>query len=125
MATTQIGKELRKLRIEGDERLIDMARRIEKSSSFVSAVETGAKPPPTGFENLIISAYQLVGQAAKSIQVAADLSRKAFTVHTTNNLEKEAVGLLARRMSSTTNSLSPEEIAKILSVLKNGESEHE
>jgi len=30
--TTEIGKELRKLRIDEDERLLDMAARLEKSS---------------------------------------------------------------------------------------------
>lgn len=118
MATTEIGKELRKLRINRDERLIDMARRLDKSSSFVSAVETGSKPPPAGFENLIIAAYGLAGEAARLMQVAADLSRKAFTVQATNDLEKETVGLLARRMNSSTNALTATEISKILSVLR-------
>jgi hypothetical protein len=120
MTTTAIGKELRKLRIDEDERLLDMAKRLDKSSAFVSAVETGKKSPPSGFEELIIRTYRLVGEAAGKIRTAADLSREAFTVHTGNDLEKEAVGLLARRMNSSTNSLSPEEITKILSVLRNG-----
>ena len=121
MTTTAIGKELRKLRIDEDERLLDMAKRLDKSSAFVSAVETGKKSPPSGFEELVIQTYRLVGEAADVLRGAADLSRKAFTLHTENDLEKETVGLLARRLNSSTNSLSPEEIAKILSILRNGD----
>jgi len=47
--TTEIGKELRKLRIDRDERLLDMSERLEKSSAFISAVERGTKTPPNGF----------------------------------------------------------------------------
>lgn len=118
MKTTAIGKELRKLRIDGDERLLDMAKRLERSSAFVSAVETGKKAPPSGFEELVIQTYRLVGEAAEVLRNAADQSRRTFTLYTDNELEKEAVGLLARRMNSSTNSLSPEEITKILSLLR-------
>ena len=52
---TELGKELRKIRIDQDERLLDMAERLEKSAAFVSAVEVGKKSPPSGFEEAVIN----------------------------------------------------------------------
>ena len=78
--TTEIGKELRKLRIDEDERLLDMAARLDRSSAFISAVERGTKTPPEGFVDLVIKAYKLAGDAAASLRRAADRSRKSFTL---------------------------------------------
>lgn len=123
MATTAIGKELRKLRIEQDERLLDMAARIGKSSAFLSAVETGKKSPPSGFEELVIKTYRLVGEAAEVMRNAAYRSRAAFTLEAGSDLERDMAGLMARRMNSRMNSLSPDEIERILAILRRGEKE--
>jgi HTH-type transcriptional regulator, competence development regulator len=113
MATTELGKELRRLRIDGDERLLDMAERLEMSSAFVSAVETGKKNPPTNFEELVIRAYRLVGDAAHRVRQAADRSRRAFTLEGKTELQRDTFGLMARRM----NTLSEEELSQIFSIL--------
>lgn len=113
MSTTEIGKELRKLRIDEDERLLDMAGRLERSSAFVSAVETGRKAPPAGFEELVITAYRLVEESANSLRRAADRSRKAFTLEANTALERDTAGLMARRM----NTLSDMELNEILAIL--------
>jgi transcriptional regulator with XRE-family HTH domain len=125
MPTTEIGKELRKLRIDEDERLIDMANRLEKSSSFVSAVETGSKPPPVGFEDLVISVYRLADGGASILRKAADLSRKAFTIQPESALGKEAIGLMARRMNSKMDALTSDELENILSILRKGDANGE
>ncbi len=117
---TELGKELRKLRIDQDERLYDMSKRLEKSSAFISAVERGSKKPPSGFEELVIAAYQLVGEAANALRRAADRSRKAFTIEARTPLERDAAGLMARRMSSKMDALSPDELEKILAILRKG-----
>ena len=109
----EIRKELRKLRIDEDERLVDMSKRIGKSAAFISAVERGTKTPPVGFEDLIIKTYRLVGEAARKIQQAADRSRKAFIVKANTPLAKDTAGLMARRM----NSLSDDELKSIFDVL--------
>lgn len=123
MTTTAIGKELRKLRIDEDERLFDMAKRLEKSSAFVSAVETGKKSPPSGFEELVIQTYRLMGKAADDLRNAADRSRKAFTLEADTDLERDTAGLMARRMNSRMNSLSADELERILSILRKGDEE--
>lgn len=120
MTTTAIGKELRKLRIDEDERLLDMAKRLEKSSAFVSAVETGKKSPPSGFEELVIQTYRLVGEAAEALRNAADRSRKAFTLEANTALQRDTAGLMARRMDT----LSENELHEILAILnKKGNAE--
>lgn len=113
METTAIGKALRKLRIEQDERLLDMAGRLEKSSAFVSAVETGKKAPPAGFEELVISTYRLVGEAAEALRSAADRSRQAFTLEANTALQRDTAGLMARKMDT----LSADELHEILAIL--------
>lgn len=111
--TTEIGKELRKLRIDKDERLLDMSRRLHNSSAFISAVERGVKSPPSGFEERVISAYQLVGGAAVALRRAADRSRKAFTIEADSPLARDTAGLMARRMGT----LSDDDLKTILQIL--------
>ncbi|MCY1126575.1 hypothetical protein OU426_06890 [Frigidibacter sp. RF13] len=117
MATTEIGKELRRIRINEDERLLDMAEKLEVSSAFISAVETGRKSPPARFEDLVIRVYRLAGEAANRVKQAADRSRKAFTLEGDTELQRDTFGLMARRM----NTLSEEELNQIFSILKKGE----
>lgn len=115
--STDIGKELKKIRIDKDERLLDMSRRIERSSAFISAVEVGAKSPPKGFEELVINAYNLATDAAIKLQQAADRSRRAFSLEPNSNLGRDTAGLLARKF----NSLSDEDLMEIQSLLDGGE----
>lgn len=110
---TELGKELRKLRIDEDERLLDMAARLDKSSAFVSAVERGGKQAPEGFVELVIKVYKLAGDAAASLRRAADRSRKSFTLEADTLLARDTAGLMARRM----NSLSEEELNNIFQIL--------
>ncbi|WP_225028320.1 helix-turn-helix domain-containing protein [Xinfangfangia pollutisoli] len=116
MATTELGKELRRLRIDKDERLLDMADRLEKSSAFISAVETGKKSPPSDFEELVIRAYRLIGDAANRIRQAADRSRKTFTLQGDTDLQRDTFGLMARKMHT----LSDDELNQIFQLLKGG-----
>lgn len=111
--TTEIGKELRKLRIDEEERLLDMSQRLNKSSAFISAVERGTKSPPSDFEELVIAAYRLAGDAADALRRAADRSRKAFTIEATTPLARDTAGLMARRMKN----LSDDELESIFQIL--------
>ena len=110
---TEIGKELRRLRIEEDERLLDMAAKLNKSSAFISAVERGAKSPPESFVEQIIRTYGLAADAAASLRRAADRSRKSFTLEADTVLARDTAGLMARRMSS----LSDDELKNIFKIL--------
>lgn len=102
--STPIGKELRKLRIDRDERLLDMAKRLDKSASFVSAIEVGKKSPPSDFEESVIAEYELSPDQAERIRRAADLSRHEFTISPTTDMGRDTAGLLARKIKDLSNS---------------------
>ena len=112
--TTEIGKELRKLRIDREERLLDMAEALGKSSAFISAVERGTKAPPAGFIEAIVETYGLGIDDAASLRRAADRSRNNFTLEANTPLAKDTAGLMARRMNSLTDA-ELQNIFKILS----------
>ncbi len=114
--TTAIGKELRKLRIDREERLLDMAAQLNKSAAFVSAVETGKKSPPVEFEELVIDRYGLKQEAANAMRQAADQSRDSFVLRPYTASARDTAGLLARKM----NKLSEAELEQIRTILTDG-----
>lgn len=111
----ELGKELRKLRIDHNERILDMAKKINRSSAFVSSIERGQKPIPDDFDNLIINAYRLVGKSAENIRQASARSKKSFKLNPSSDLGKDTASLMARRI----NELSPDQFKNILKILEN------
>ncbi|GBQ55565.1 MULTISPECIES: helix-turn-helix domain-containing protein [Komagataeibacter] len=111
---TELGKELRKIRIDRDERLMDMADKLGKSSAFVSAIEVGKKSPPPGFEDAVAKIYELASDMVTKLYQAADRARKSFTIEPSSMLGRDTAGLLARRM----NELSEEQLNEINEILR-------
>ena len=58
MANT-LGKFLRKIRIDREELLADMARKLGVSSAFLSQIENGGKKPPKNWEEDFLAVYEL------------------------------------------------------------------
>jgi len=114
---TAIGKELRKLRIEREERLQDMADTLGISPAFLSAVEIGHKSPPDDFAERIIKAHGLKGDEAESVVRAVDRSRKTFRLTPASPVAHDTAGLLARKF----NTLSDEQLQHIRLVLRGKE----
>lgn len=56
---TQFGKFCRKLRIDKDELLFDMAKKLGVSSAFLSGVENGRKKPPIAWKEELVDLYDL------------------------------------------------------------------
>lgn len=56
---TSFGKTCRKLRIDNNELLLDMANYLGVSAAFLSKVENGKAKPPVEWKNAIASHYQL------------------------------------------------------------------
>lgn len=56
---TSVGKFLKKLRVERDEVMNDMAKKIGVSVSFLSSVETGKKKMPSSWVPIISKEYNL------------------------------------------------------------------
>lgn len=90
-----IGKVLRQLRLEKDERLMDMAERLDVSSSFLSAVEMGRKAPPRDFPERVIQIYRLPAGTVQDLRMAAAASQKVYKIEALNALARSTAGLLA------------------------------
>lgn len=109
-----IGKALRHLRLETDERLMDMAQRLDVTSSFLSAIEMGRKVPPRDLAEKVIKEYQLTMLAANNIRSAASASQSVFKIEATHALARDTAGLLANKFST----LSDIELNKIKGILQ-------
>ncbi len=59
MKLTELGKFLRKLRIDNGELLKDMAIKLNVTPSFLSMVETGRRGVPKKWEKKIEKSYSL------------------------------------------------------------------
>ena len=108
------GKEMRKLRVDEGERLLDMGERLNRSPAFLSAVETGKKSPPVGFEDEIADVYSLSNERRASLKKAGDRSRAIYTIKPKDELAREATAAFARRV----NDLSRERLRAILGDLE-------
>lgn len=78
--TTELGKSLRKLRIDVGETLGDMAERLGITSSYLSAIEKGKRPAPSGLIDKVADLYSLSDDARGSLAAAADKTLKSVKV---------------------------------------------
>ena len=80
MNITEFGKFIRKFRLDHDERLFDMAQKLQVSSAFLSSVETGKKSIPQKMLDKIKTVYnmsdecfqQLIDAARKTAEAAKE-----------------------------------------------------
>jgi len=111
---TKLGIALRKIRLDRQELLKDMADRLKVSSAFLSAVETGKKRPPANFIDRICSAYELSEDEKKELQLAADMSLDEIKIGLTDSssMQRQAAVSFAKVL----NDLTDDEISKIMQV---------
>lgn len=74
---TEIGKFLKKLRVENEEVLLNMAQKLDVTPSFLSAVELGKKKMPYEWNLKIRSAYSLTPKQEDELDEAISQSEKA------------------------------------------------
>ena len=65
---TAFGKFCRKLRIDEGELLLDMAKKLDVSTAFLSKVENGRRKPPEDWEERIINLYNLNGEKRQEFE---------------------------------------------------------
>ncbi len=94
--TAPVGKILRKLRIDHDERLSDMARHLAVSPAFLSAVERGKKPPPLRLVQAVVTKYPLPADDLKQFFDACSAGRNRFQLVAVHPLACEVAGALER-----------------------------
>lgn len=72
---TTLGKELKKIRLQRDQVLYDMAQKIGMSSAMLSSIETGKKPAPEGFVDRLAQYYEEVANDKEHFYFLADLTK--------------------------------------------------
>jgi len=95
---TPFGITIRKLRLDKGMRLLDLARRIKRSPSFISAVETGKKPIPDGYVALVARGMDLAAADIKELRRSADRTKKAVAVEKLPEDQRELVAAFARKL---------------------------
>lgn len=129
-SSTELGKFLKKLRVDKEESLSVMAEKLDVSSSFLSAVEVGKKPLPDKMYNKIIETYSLEDtQREQEFYAARSVTNNAVEVKLTdiNKNENEALSDVEKERNEVALSfgwkflnLSPEQINKIKDILEEG-----
>lgn len=77
MAVSEFGKKVRIARLETGETLQSMAKKMETSVAFLSALETGRKKIPTKKVEAIISFFRNLGyEFQDDLQVLANVSNE-------------------------------------------------
>lgn len=113
---TLFGKKIRKMRIDKEVRLKDMAHDLEVTSAYLSAVETGKKNiAPDVFESIVKYFGLNINEREKLNKDAQD-SRTSVKIKLTDasNQTRELVASFARKLDS----LEPTDIEKIQRILK-------
>ena len=112
----EFGKALRKIRIEHQELLKDMADKLGVSSAYLSAVETGKRRIPQGWVNNIVELYSLDSHQGSLLQDAMDRAVPDITIPLdgASMAKRDAVLSFARALDG----LSDEELSKIMSTMK-------
>lgn len=109
---TEFGKAVRKLRIDYDINLSELATSIGVSSAFLSAVETGKKPISAELIKKITNVLGLTKDEEKLLTHAASQSVDNVSVRTNNPEEAEIALMFARRIQDDTLDLA--KLRKIL-----------
>ena len=109
---TKLGIALRKIRLDRQELLKNMADKLKVSSAFLSAVETGKKRPPANFIDRICSVYELSEDEKKELQLAADMSLDEIKIDLAGSSSMQAAVSFAKAL----NDLTDDEISKIMRI---------
>lgn len=114
----KFGKYCKKLRIDNDELLIDMASHLEVSSAFLSKVENGKKKPPQAWKDKIIAIYELEGVAKSEFEDCffEAVNSESIDMSIFNNCERDLLLSFARKIDS----LGEDRINAIKKIINNG-----
>ncbi|MCM1294192.1 MAG: helix-turn-helix domain-containing protein [Muribaculaceae bacterium] len=119
---TELGKWLKLFRLSEGIRLYDMADKMNVSSAFLSAIETGKKTVPTNFFDKMTELYTL-SQEQKNELLAAivstreQLASEKNAIKFTINNPRKGVDNLAVSFARNANYLTEEQRKKLLEIL--------
>lgn len=112
---SELGKFLRKLRIDCGEVLFDMAEKLGVSPSFLSSVENGKKRMPSKWNELLPSLYSLPESMKVEFTNAVANSEKGIEIPLAGlGLQQRRLGVALAREIKT---LSPQKAARLQALL--------
>lgn len=118
---TSVGSFLRKIRLAKGELLRDMAKNLDVSSAFLSAVENGKKKVPSSWLTKLKEVYSLTPNQIESFKQAIieDSDTIELNMHSASNTQKQLAISFARHFDS----LDAETTKQILHMLNKHEKE--
>lgn len=115
MKLTAFGKELRKIRLDCEEILFDMATKLNISSAMLSGIETGSKPAPADFVEKLVQQYPAITSRRAELEHLAVLTKKTLTVPLDVSDEAKKVAFeFCRELPN----MSPERLQQFKSLLE-------
>ncbi|MEO6013491.1 MAG: helix-turn-helix transcriptional regulator [Devosia sp.] len=113
---TPLGQKMRELRDQRGVTLKEMAKALNVSSAYLSALEHGKRGRPTwGMLQRIIHYFNVIWDEAEEVQRLAELSDPRITIDTAG-LDPEATEL-ANRLARDIHRLAPEDLTLLKSEL--------
>ncbi len=116
---TELGKFLRKLRIDKEEVLLDMANKLGVAPSFLSSVENGKKRMPSAWNKKICDLYELTDLQRELFDqaVASTESQIVLSFDDSCDSKRELAVAFAREYQS----LTREQIDEIRRIMRGGD----
>ena len=113
---TELGKLLRKIRVDNDEYLKDMANHLGITSSYLSAIENGKRKMPPDYLERISDIYKLTKTQFEQLQKANGLEQRKveIDIQTTSPEKKYAALAFARDFDK----LSEEQLERIRKIIE-------
>lgn len=112
---TALGKFLRKLRIDNDEILLNMAEKLHVSPSFLSSVENGRKSPPPEWLDAITFCYNLDNARRAELESAMNntINQVRLNLAAQPHQKRDMAITFARRFEA----MDSQEVAEVLALL--------
>lgn len=112
---TKFGKKLRALRLENDQRLKDMADKLEVTAAYLSAVENGKRSVPDSWIEKLSISYKLSEEEIEELQKLAYENKTDIKIDL-NNAKEPEIGL-ALSFARKFKDLSNEQVCEIQKIL--------
>lgn len=86
---TVFGKSLRKIRIDNNEILSDMAEKLHVTAAYLSAVENGKREVPEGWIEELKRSYGLNSKKISELEEAAFSSKKSIKIKLEDETDRD------------------------------------
>lgn len=115
---TELGKFLRKIRIDRGELLRDMSNKLGVSAAYLSAVENGKRNAPEVWINKICQAYHLSPDEARQLRSSFEESQEEIRISLQQASSKQKNTAIS--FAKALEGLSDEQLEKIMKVVQKG-----